>query len=83
MLYDLFYGSAILLGLILSVIIERLTLLLLQKKHHEVYAENTILDKHIKDCICFKSDTNRSIDDVVSNLKTKNIDADFRFDINN
>ena len=52
-----FYGSAILLGIVVSIILERVTVAQHKKKKTETNSTtNTISESHIKECICFDSD---------------------------
>ena len=66
----LFYGSAILSGIILSIIVKRVPM---KKKKQE----QTISEVHIQECIGLSPDGGKNIDDVVGNLRKSNIDPHF------
>ena len=73
-----FLATSILLGIIFSIIIEKIAEYICSKNNkHNI---NTISEKHIWECICFENDNARNIDDVFKNLKNSNIDFNFSVD---
>lgn len=74
----LFYGSAVLFGVILSIVLERVTLFVHKKEKTETNSTtNTISESHIKECIYLDSDKGKTIDNAMENLKNANIDPPF------
>lgn len=73
-----FYVSAILLGILCGYLLEKCTRHLYAKKHAKA-PKNTISERHIRECICFDSEGVRSIDDVVRNLKGRDIEFHVTF----
>ena len=73
-----FYVSAILLGILCGYLLEKCTRLLYAKKHAND-PKITISESYIRECICFDSECVRSIDDVVNNLKGRDIEFHVTF----
>lgn len=67
-----FLSSSVFVGIIGHIIVEKIS-----SKRNPCLHDNTISEEHIENCICFKPDTDRSIDDVVSNLETNNVDVNY------
>lgn len=73
-----FYGSAILLGIVASIILERVTVFVHKKKKKETNSTtNTISESHIKERIYLDSDKGKPIDNAMENLKNTNIAPPF------
>lgn len=72
----LFYGSAILVGIIFSIVLEKVSVFV-DKKKKTASTTDTSVESHIEDCISFKPDNGKTIDEVVKNLKNANIDPPF------
>lgn len=68
-----FYASAILLGILCGYLLEQYSRYLYAKKHANDF-KSTISESHIRECICFDSEGVHSIDDVVNNLKGRDIE---------
>lgn len=76
-----FLITSVSIGIVWSIIIEKITETICSKKNPKLYnSTNTISEEHIQNCICFNSDSKRSIDDVVKNLKDTKIDFQFSVD---
>lgn len=75
-----FYLSAVLVGILSSVVLE-LAGKAIQKKQLVVNEDrrNIISENHIQDCI-LPNNRGKSIDVIVENLKAHNIDPDFTVD---
>lgn len=78
----IFYSSAVLLGIVLSGVLE-FVVRAMRKRKAFVVAEKpatiTISENHIQECI-LPNNRGKSIDVIVQNLKTNNIDPDFSVD---
>lgn len=76
-----FLISSVSIGLLCSLIVEKITDKICSKRHPELYdGTNIISEEHIQNCIYFNSDNGRSIDDVVKTLKDTKIDFQFLVD---
>lgn len=76
-----FLGFSILLGVICSTIIEKITKCLCAKNNPKSYDDtNVISEEHIQNCIYFNSDNGRPTDDVVKTLKGEKVDFQFSVD---
>lgn len=76
--FFLYYSSATLVGILCGYLLEQYSRYLYAKKHAKA-PKSTIFEKHIRECICFESEAVRSIDDVVNNLKDRNIEFHVTF----
>ena len=76
----IFYFSAVLLGMVLCGILDFAMRFLKKRKATAVVEQSvTISEGHIQDCI-LPNNRGKSIDVIVHNLKSHNIDPDFSVD---